>query len=44
MDATPWKHDPMADLRAACDRQGIKFGFYYSQAFDWGNSNAPGND
>ena len=21
MDATPWKHDPMADLRAACDRQ-----------------------
>jgi alpha-L-fucosidase len=44
MTATPWKHDPMADLRAACDRQGIKFGFYYSQAFDWGNSNAPGND
>jgi alpha-L-fucosidase len=44
MDATPWHHDPMADLRAACDRQGIKFGFYYSQAFDWGNANAPGND
>ena len=44
MDATPWRHDPMEDLRAACDRQGIKFGFYYSQAFDWGNSNAPGND
>ncbi|HEV2693320.1 MAG TPA: alpha-L-fucosidase [Verrucomicrobiae bacterium] len=44
MDATPWHHDPMADLRAACDRQGIKFGFYYSHAFDWGNSNAPGND
>ena len=44
MDATPWHHDPMKDLRAACDKQGIKFGFYYSQAFDWGNSNAPGND
>ncbi len=44
MDATPWKHDPMADLKAACDKYGIKFGFYYSQAFDWGNSNAPGND
>ena len=44
MDATPWHHDPMADLRAACDRQGIKFGFYYSQAFDWGNQYAPGND
>jgi len=44
MDATPWHHDPMADLKAACDQYGIKFGFYYSQAFDWGNSNAPGND
>ena len=44
MDATPWHHDPMADLKAACDRYGLKFGFYYSQAFDWGNSNAPGND
>jgi hypothetical protein len=44
MDATPWHHDPMADLKAACDKYGIEFGFYYSQAFDWGNSNAPGND
>ena len=44
MDATPWHHDPMADLKAACVKYGIKFGFYYSQAFDWGNSNAPGND
>ena len=44
MDTTPWHHDPMVDLKAACDKYGIKFGFYYSQAFDWGNSNAPGND
>ncbi len=44
MDATPWQHDPMADLKAACDKYGLKFGFYYSQAFDWGNANAPGND
>ncbi|TAK93316.1 MAG: alpha-L-fucosidase [Verrucomicrobia bacterium] len=44
MDATPWKHDPMADLRAACKKYGVKFGFYYSHAFDWGNENAPGND
>jgi hypothetical protein len=44
MDATPWHHDPMKDLKAACVKYGIKFGFYYSQAFDWGNSNAPGND
>jgi alpha-L-fucosidase len=44
MDATPWHHDPMADLRAACKKYGVKFGFYYSHAFDWGNENAPGND
>ena len=44
MDATPWHYDPMKDLKAACGRYGLKFGFYYSQAFDWGNSNAPGND
>ena len=44
VDATPWHHDPMADLRAACKKYGVKFVFYYSHAFDWGNSNAPGND
>jgi alpha-L-fucosidase len=44
INATPWHHDPMADLRAACKKYGLKFGFYYSHAFDWGNSNAPGND
>jgi len=44
MDATPWHHDPMADLKAACQKYGLKFGFYYSHAFDWGNANAPGND
>lgn len=44
MDATPWHHNPMKDLKAACQKYGLKFGFYYSHAFDWGNSNAPGND
>lgn len=44
MTATPWKHDPMADLRAACKKYGVKFGFYYSHAFDWGTENGPGND
>jgi alpha-L-fucosidase len=44
MDATPWKHDPMKDLKAACVRQGLKFGFYYSQAFDWGEKDGAGND
>lgn len=42
--ATPWHHDPMADLRAACDKYGVKFGFYYSHAFDWEHPDAPGND
>ncbi len=44
MDATPWKHDPMKDLKAACQKAGIKFGFYYSQAFDWGEKDGAGND
>src|ERR1051325_10210367 len=38
-DATPFKRDPLAELAAACKQQGIKLGFYYSQAQDW---NHPG--
>ena len=34
-DATPWHRDPLAELAAACRKQGIKLGFYYSQAQDW---------
>ncbi|HTI07618.1 MAG TPA: alginate lyase family protein [Puia sp.] len=41
---TAFKKDPMAALSAACKRQGIKFGFYYSHAFDWEDPDAPGND
>ena len=41
---TAWKHDPMIDLAAACKKYGIKFGFYYSHAFDWEHPDAPGND
>lgn len=44
MQQTAWKHDPMADLSAACKKYGIKFGFYYSHAFDWEHPDAPGND
>jgi len=36
--------DPMAELRAAAKKYGIKFGFYYSHAFDWEHPFAPGND
>ncbi|TZF83098.1 alpha-L-fucosidase [Pedobacter sp. BS3] len=41
---TAWHHDPMVDLSAACKKYGIKFGFYYSHAFDWEHPDAPGND
>jgi len=34
-DATPFKRDPLAELAAACRKQGIKLGFYYSEAQDW---------
>lgn len=42
--ATPFKRDPMRELKEACVRHGIRFGFYYSHAFDWGEANGPGND
>ena len=41
---TPFQHDPMAELSAACKKYGLKFGFYYSHAFDWEYPDAPGND
>ena len=44
MQQTPFKRDPMAELAAACRKQGMKFGFYYSHAFDWEHPDAPGND
>jgi alpha-L-fucosidase len=34
-DATPFKRDPLKELAEACRREGIKLGFYYSQAQDW---------
>jgi alpha-L-fucosidase len=35
--ATPFKRDPLKELAAACQKQGIKLGFYYSQCQDWGH-------
>jgi len=34
-DATPFGHDPLKELADACHRNGIRLGFYYSQAQDW---------
>jgi alpha-L-fucosidase len=42
--ASAWKHDPMKDLKAACKKHGVRFGFYYSQAWEWHHPDAPGND
>lgn len=44
MRMTKYNKDPMMELRAAATKYGIKFGFYYSHAFDWEYPDAPGND
>lgn len=35
VDATPYGKDLLAPLVEACRKEGIKIGFYYSQAQDW---------
>ena len=40
VDATPFKRDPLKELAAACRDQGMRLGFYYSQAQDWNNGGA----
>ena len=37
VQATPFKRDPLKELADECRKQGIKLGFYYSQAQDWNN-------
>ncbi|WP_372772871.1 alpha-L-fucosidase [Mangrovibacterium sp.] len=32
---TPWKRDAVLELKQACEKQGIKFGVYYSLGRDW---------
>ncbi len=39
VQATPFKRDPLKELAVEAHKQGIKFGFYYSQYQDW---TAPG--
>jgi alpha-L-fucosidase len=35
VDGTAYKKDPIIELRKACDKYGLKLGFYYSQHWDW---------
>lgn len=44
VDATPFARDPMKELAAACQEEGLGFGFYYSHNQDWtapGGTNGP---
>lgn len=40
---TPYAKDPMKELVAACHKQGLKFGFYYSLGRDWEDPDVPTN-
>jgi alpha-L-fucosidase len=40
VQATPFHRDPLKELAAACNKYGMKLGFYYSQAQDWNNGGA----
>jgi alpha-L-fucosidase len=44
VDATPFGRDPMKELAAECQKQGIKLCFYYSQTQDWHHPGGDGND
>jgi alpha-L-fucosidase len=43
VDATPFRRDVLGELAGACARQGMRLGFYYSQAQDWHDPNGAGN-
>lgn len=44
VEATPFKRDIMKELAKACQEQGLRFGFYYSQAQDWHHPGGIGNN
>jgi alpha-L-fucosidase len=35
VDATPFGRDILGELKAACDKRGVRFGLYYSHWLDW---------
>lgn len=40
VDSSPFKRDPLRELRCACDKYGLTLCIYYSQAQDWDDPNA----
>jgi alpha-L-fucosidase len=44
VDATPFKRDILKELVAACRKQNMPLGFYYSQSQDWHDPNGAGNN
>ena len=44
VDATPFKRDILKELVAACRKQNMPLGFYYSQSQDWHEPNGAGNN
>ncbi|MDR3713877.1 MAG: alpha-L-fucosidase [Puia sp.] len=42
--ASPYGKDPMKALSEAVRKEGLHFGFYYSQYLDWHEANGGGND
>jgi alpha-L-fucosidase len=42
-DATPFHRDVIGELAAACKRNGMRLGFYYSQTQDWHEPDGDGN-
>ena len=44
VDKTPFGRDIMKELADSCQKQGLKFGFYYSQAQDWHHPGGFGNN
>ena len=42
VDATPYGKDLLKALAEACQKHGLKLGFYYSQAQDWNNPGGAG--
>jgi len=44
VDATPFGRDPLKELADECQRQGLRFGFYYSQTQDWHHPGGDGNN